>query len=266
MSPTTGAARPESWPAHGDWFHWSADQVHTRAVNEMEQKIPEDETEVAESLVSNDVSEVDTVIGAGTPQPIGSFSFWFADQHWEWSDEVAAMHGYAPGEVEPTTELLLAHKHPEDRDRVAGAITRMIDNGEPFSSRHRIIDTAGYEHEVIAVADLMADDQGAVVGTLGYYIEITDIVQENPEETLPEFYEGRETIEQAKGALMLVYGLTPDQAFRLLKWRSQETNVRLRVLATQLVAELRPLASELPQFRRRFDHRLLTLHERVPSD
>lgn len=176
------------------------------------------------------------------------------------------MHGYLPGEVEPTTTLLLSHKHPEDRDRVAGAITRMIENGEPFSSRHRIIDTAGYEHEVIAVADLMADEQGSVAGTLGYYIEITDIIQENLDEAPPELYEGRETIEQAKGALMLVYGLTPDQAFRLLRWRSQETNIKMRTLAAQLVAELRPLSHELPQFRTRFDHRLLTLHERIQAD
>ncbi|MEU8897200.1 PAS and ANTAR domain-containing protein [Nocardia sp. NPDC048505] len=211
------------------------------------------------------VAEVEAVIGTGTQQPIGSFRFWFGEQRWEWSDEVAAMHGYSPGEVEPTTELLLAHQHPEDRDRVAGAITTMIENSEPFSSRHRIIDTAGFEHEVIAVADLILDDQESIVGTLGYYIEITDIVEENSDEELTESYEGRQTIEQAKGALMLVYGLTPDQAFRLLRWRSQESNVRLRALATQLVAELRPLSKEIPQFRTRFDHRLLTLHERVPE-
>ncbi|MFB8003398.1 PAS and ANTAR domain-containing protein [Nocardia sp. NPDC056000] len=232
----------------------------------MESAIAQDATEVEQPVsaaAAEEVAEVESVVGVGTPQPIGSFRFWFAEQRWEWSDEVAAMHGYAPGEVEPTTELLLAHKHPEDRDRVAGAITKMIEDGEPFSSRHRIIDTSGYEHEVIAVADLMADDEGAIVGTLGYYIEITDIVQESPEEPLPEMYEGRETIEQAKGALMLIYGLTPDQAFRLLKWRSQETNVKLRVLAARLVTELRPLTNEIPQFRTRFDHRLLTLHERV---
>ncbi|GAB2662866.1 PAS and ANTAR domain-containing protein [Nocardia goodfellowii] len=229
----------------------------------MEQAIP-DAAEVAQTDEPG-VAEVETVIAAGTPQPIGSFRFWFADQRWEWSDEVAAMHGYAPGEVEPTTELLLAHKHPDDRDRVAGAITMMLENGEAFSSRHRIIDTGGYEHEVIAVADLMTDDEGSVVGTTGYYIDITDVVDDD-EETLAEFYEGRETIEQAKGALMLVYGLTPDQAFRLLRWRSQETNIKLRALATQLVAELRPLSSEIPQFRTRFDHRLLTLHERLQSN
>jgi hypothetical protein len=46
---------------------------------------------------------------------VGAFRFWFVGQHWEWSDEVARMHGYEPGTVVLTTELLLSHKHPDDR-------------------------------------------------------------------------------------------------------------------------------------------------------
>ena len=38
-------------------------------------------------------------------------------------------------------------------------------------------------------------------------------------------------IEQAKGMLMLIYGLDADAAFDLLKWRSQKSNVKLRRLA-----------------------------------
>ncbi|MFB7874534.1 PAS and ANTAR domain-containing protein [Nocardia sp. NPDC056064] len=221
------------------------------------------EAAVEPNLSSGGVAEVEAVIGAGTQQPIGSFRFWFGEQRWEWSDEVAAMHGYSPGQVEPTTELLLSHQHPDDRERVAGAITTMIENSELFSIRHRIIDTSGFEHEVIAVTDLIHDDQDAIIGILVYYIEITDLIDDVTDQEIAESYEGRQTIEQAKGALMLIYGLTSDQAFRLLRWRSQESNVRLRALATQLVAELRPISKEIPQFRNRFDHRLLTLHERV---
>ena len=49
---------------------------------------------------------------------VGSFHFWFAGERWDWSDEVARMHGYEPGSVVPTTKLLLSHKHPEDRAHV----------------------------------------------------------------------------------------------------------------------------------------------------
>jgi AmiR/NasT family two-component response regulator len=42
-------------------------------------------------------------------------------------------------------------------------------------------------------------------------------------------------IEQAKGTLMLVYSLGAVVAFDLLRRRSQETNVKLRRLARQIV-------------------------------
>jgi ANTAR domain-containing protein len=36
---------------------------------------------------------------------------------------------------------------------------------------------------------------------------------------------------------MMVYRIDADTAFDLLKWRSQETNVKLRTLAEQLLAD-----------------------------
>ncbi|MFI9633706.1 PAS and ANTAR domain-containing protein [Nocardia sp. NPDC051929] len=213
---------------------------------------------------------LDQVIGTGRPQSVGSFRFWFADQRWEWSDEVASMHGYAVGTVTPTTELLLKHKHPDDREAVASALARSIADAEPFSSRHRIIDTAGAVHHVVLVADRMIDDSGLVVGTSGYYIDVTDTLAEHRQETLddalPELYAARAVIEQAKGALMLIYGVGPEQAFRVLSWRSQETNVKLRKLAARLVADLPGLASVTVGLRTEFDHLLLTAHERIDGD
>ncbi|MGW4244147.1 PAS and ANTAR domain-containing protein [Nocardia sp. NPDC004722] len=201
---------------------------------------------------------------------VGSFRFWFADQSWEWSDEVAQMHGHRPGAVRPTTELLLAHKHPDDREQVATILARSVRNGEPFSSRHRIVDTAGAIHDVIVVGDTMHDDDHLVIGTSGYYIDVTSALeqqrQEALDETLPELYAARAAIEQAKGALIVIYGIDAEQAFRLLTWRSQETNTKLRLLAAQLVQELRGLADVAAAVRPRFDHLLLTVHERVQED
>jgi hypothetical protein len=45
----------------------------------------------------------------------GSFTYLAIEDRWEWSDEVAIMHGYRPGTVTPTTELVLSHKHPDDK-------------------------------------------------------------------------------------------------------------------------------------------------------
>jgi hypothetical protein len=201
---------------------------------------------------------------------VGSFRFWFMGQRWEWSDEVALMHGYQPGSVAPTTELLLSHKHPEDREHVQELLDRALHSKSSFSSRHRFIDTAGNVHDAIVVADRMSDKTGAVVGTAGYYIDLTSAFVETRQvaldEALPDLFEARAVIEQAKGVLMAVYRVSAEQAFGVLRWRSQETNVKLRALAKQLVADMSTLPPPPAEMQSAFDHLLLTVHERIPGE
>lgn len=211
---------------------------------------------------------------AGEYLNVGAFRFWFVGERWEWSDEVARMHGYEPGSVQPTTELMLSHKHPDDRAHVQELLDHALRSQASFSSRHRFIDTAGNVHDAIVVADRMLDDNGAVVGTEGYYIDLTDVFDETRQETrhqvldeaLPDVLESRAVIEQAKGMLMAVYRITADQAFNVLQWRSQETNTKVRLLAKQLVAEIVTLVPTSSAIQNQFDHLLLTVHERVGSE
>ncbi|MFC6010416.1 PAS and ANTAR domain-containing protein [Nocardia lasii] len=216
------------------------------------------------------VAVINTVIGAQECSDVGSFRFWFADQRWEWSDDLAAMYGYAPGEVEPTTELLLSHRHPEDQQDLESALTAALDAGDPVCGRHRIVDTSGATREVIIVGDHMVDDEDTVIGTTGHYIDVTDRLAEERRDTLddtvPELLEARAEIEQAKGALILMYGISADQAFKVLQWRSQESNVKLREIAAQIVEDVRSLDPQVPGCRTRFDHLLLTAHQRRRPD
>jgi hypothetical protein len=201
---------------------------------------------------------------------VGGFRFWFVGQHWEWSDEVARMHGYQPGSVEPTTELLLSHKHPDDRDHVQDLLDRALHSKSSFSSRHRFIDTAGNVHDAIVVADRMSDETGKVVGTAGYYIDLTATFVETRQvaldEALPDLFEARAVIEQAKGILMAIYRISADQAFGVLRWRSKETNVKLRALARQLTAEISTLPPPSAETQSAFDHLLLTVHQRIVGE
>ncbi|OBG29405.1 PAS and ANTAR domain-containing protein [Mycobacterium sp. E3198] len=201
---------------------------------------------------------------------VGAFRFWFVGQRWEWSDEVAGMHGYEPGTVEPTTALLLSHKHPDDRAHVQELLDYALQSAESFSSRHRFLDTSGNVHDAIVVADRMLDESGAVVGTAGYYIDLGDTFDEARQEmldaALPDLFENRAAIEQAKGVLMYVYRVSAAQAFRVLQWRSQETNVKLRSLAKQLLDEVTTLMPPAPAAQSQFDHLLLTVHERIPDE
>ena len=207
--------------------------------------------------------------GAEPVSRVGRFTFWFEGQRWEWSDDVYRMHGYAPGSVEPTTELVSSHNHPDDRRDVRDLLDQARYSGGPFSSRYRLRDTAGRERRVIVVADRMLDQSDAVVGASGYYVDVTQTLQEHRrdilDETLPRLFETRAVIEQAKGALRLVYGMTDAQAFKLLQWLSQENNTKLRALATQLITELEALSTSTSDLRTEVDHLIMTVHTRIPA-
>lgn len=213
---------------------------------------------------------VEHVLAGGDMQRVGWFRFYFADERWEWSPQVQSMHGYEPGTVEPTTDLVLSHKHPDDYGQVAATLEEIKRTAGAFSTRHRIIDTHGETHHVVVVGDKIFDDAGDVVGTHGFYVDVTPAMAERQNKmvtaAVAEIAEARGLIEQAKGMLMLIDRINAESAFELLKWRSQETNTKLRLLAEQIVKDFLELTyeEELPP-RSTYDRLLLTAHDRVQS-
>lgn len=211
-------------------------------------------------------AEVEEALAGGAPQRVGWFRFYFADQRWEWSEQVQRMHGYQPGSVTPTTELVLGHKHPDDRGQVAATIDDILHTHNAFSTRHRIIDTRGEVHHVVVVGDRLYDDDGAVIGTHGFYIDVSPLPEQAHEDLVTakvaEITENRAGIEQAKGMLMLIYGISDESAFNLLKWLSQEANIKLRLLAEQIAEDFRAVGPNVIS-QSEFDQLLLTAHLRA---
>ena len=201
---------------------------------------------------------IDKALLGGAPQRIGRFEYRYDSGAWTWSDTVARMHGYEPGEIEPTTELVLSHKHPDDLARVKGLLQQSV---APFSSRHRIRTTTGEIRKVVVVGDPVTDPDGRTVASRGFYIDITDSfnadLQQSISDELQVIVSHREVIDQAKGMLMLIYEISADAAFAVLKWRSQELNTKLSTIAEKLVAELPHLRNAHPANRAPIDHYLL---------
>jgi hypothetical protein len=211
---------------------------------------------------------VEHALAGGEPQRVGWFRFYFVDERWEWSAQVERMHGYEPGTVHPTTDLVLSHKHPDDYGQVAANLDEIRRTSGAFSTRHRIVDTRGEVHHVVVVGDQIFDDAGEVIGTHGFYVDVTPSTREAHDEivteVVAEIAEARSGIEQAKG--MLIYRITADSAFELLRWRSQETNTKLRALAEQIAQDFLQLSyDEVLPARAVYDRLLLTAHTRVGS-
>ena len=164
-----------------------------------------------------------------------------ADERWEWSPR-SNNHGYQPGTVTPTTQLVLSHKHPDDYHYIAATLDDIRRTHKPLSTRHRIITVQGETRDVVIIGErLHDDDTGEVIEAQGFYLDVTPTNEErqaNISQALIEIAENRASIEQAKGVLMYIYGIGPDAAFDLLRWRSQEGNVKLRALAEQVLADV----------------------------
>ena len=200
-------------------------------------------------------------------QRVGSFRYLRAEDRWEWSDAVAQMHGYAPGQVQPTTALVMSHKHPDDAGDVAALIDAMTGQGRPFSSRHRIVDTHGRIHPVVVIGERLSDDGGRVIGSRGLYVDLSDVEDGAAvEDAIADFTQHRAVIEQAKGVLMMTYSISAERAFDILVWRSQETNTKLRKLASQFIDDFIGELQVPAGIRERADHLLLTAHQRVRAE
>ena len=168
----------------------------------------------------------------------GRFSYDVRNDRWHWDADVFAIHGYEPGEVEPTTELFLQHKHDSDRDRVELAFKQAIATGEPFNIYYRIR-ALGAERRVVVVGEGVRATDGMVDHLVGYYLDLTpEFAAENAaaaDAAVAAAATTRDTIEQAKGVLMLGYGLDPDAAFAMLRWWSRNRNVKVREIAEGLI-------------------------------
>lgn len=172
--------------------------------------------------------------------PTGSFRFLVRTGKCEWSDGLYRIHAYTRGEIVPTKELILAHKHPEDRDASRHFIATLARDGGQGSNFHRIIDSKGKEHRVLTVAEADRNDTGQVSAIHGLMIDLTRAMAiesgHAAADALANAYASREVIEQAKGILMAHFHVGPSAAFELLSQRSQNTNTKAAVLAAGLVA------------------------------
>jgi hypothetical protein len=115
-----------------------------------------------------------------------------------------AVHGYEPHEVAATTDLMLGHKHPDDRARTFDVLETAITSGAPYSCYHRIIDRQRRIRSVLAVGRAVRDGHGKVEKLVGFFIDLTEVrrteTQNDVQQALLNIAEHRAVIDQAPRA------------------------------------------------------------------
>jgi hypothetical protein len=174
----------------------------------------------------------------GTLQHVGKYTFHAMEDRWEWSDEMYRIHGFEPGEVVPTTELVLSHQEPAETGVGLDLVAEAVLSGRPHSLWHRIVDATGRTRSVVTVWEGLPDDAGDVCEVRGYMMDVTSGVRRDTSSAVSAAFEHRSVIDQAKGMLMLVHGVSADTAFGLLQKAACVTNTKLYVVAERLVEAL----------------------------
>ena len=113
----------------------------------------------------------------------GPFRYTPATDTWWWADDLYRIHGFEPGEIVPTTALLVAHKHPDDAAVASAIIRNAFTSGESFALWHRILDARRRLRQVVSVGDGHWEDG---VGRT-YATAMALIVLQMPCEQLPIF-------------------------------------------------------------------------------
>jgi hypothetical protein len=156
-----------------------------------------------------------------------------------WSDGMYQLHGYQRGEVVPTLDLLYAHKHPEDRPRCEAIVAQVAQTGGYFCMYHRIIDARGRTRRVLTSGDGIMNDEGVVTVIEGVMVDLTTTLQRETEQIARDAVLGatstRSIIDQARGILMGQLKMGADEAFKVLVSTSSHRNVKLVVVAAELV-------------------------------
>src|SRR5919107_4017490 len=84
-----------------------------------------------------------------------------------WSSSLSALYGLGPGEAPASFDEFLDLVHPDDRDRLAGAVGRALDDGVPYSIEIRAVWPDGSIHWLHGAARRVDDAEGQPAALVG---------------------------------------------------------------------------------------------------
>jgi PAS domain S-box-containing protein len=128
----------------------------------------------------------------------------------QWDKRLEALFGLAPGAFDGTFATYSSMLHPEDRDRVLGAVQEGMARGKPWRFDHRVVWADGSVHWIEGRGEPVYDDAGVVVGASGVSIGIDARRQAETErgELLEAERDARDAAERSSSALQRLSDLT----------------------------------------------------------
>ncbi|MCA5894249.1 PAS domain-containing protein [Isoptericola sp. NEAU-Y5] len=182
------------------------------------------------------------LLGAGTQLLVGRYRVDAANGAWWWSDEVFMIFGREAGKVEPGPEVLRAHLHPDDRDRLSRTASVALASGKPFAGAHRIVDDHGRTRTVVITGQGRHDEDGRVTQVVGYVIDASpvpkDALDREAQRAVSRAFVAAAAAERAKGAIMAVCGVDESVATEVLADAGAQAGISAQTAGVQMMAAL----------------------------
>ncbi len=110
---------------------------------------------------------------AQTSANIGDWEWEITTGKLHWSEEVEAMHGFAPGAFNGDYQYWLNSIHPEDRERTSVAVRSALEKRSDYDIEYRTIRHDGSIYWTAARAAVECDSAGNPVRMVGMCMDIT---------------------------------------------------------------------------------------------
>jgi PAS domain S-box-containing protein len=97
-----------------------------------------------------------------------------------WSDELYRIHGFEPGEVEPSVDLVIELTHREDRDYVSKVLSPIVEAperiiGKDITFEYRAVRRDGSVREIRARGQVEAGEHGEPARWVGSALDLTEL-------------------------------------------------------------------------------------------
>jgi len=94
-----------------------------------------------------------------------------------WSERIAPLFGYTPGQIETTYDNFIAAVHPDDRQAVMDAVSDCVEKDIPYKIEHRVVWQDGTVRWLLERGAVTRDSEGNALQMLGVVQDINSEVE-----------------------------------------------------------------------------------------
>jgi PAS domain S-box-containing protein len=145
-----------------------------RLLNEQLENLVKQRTTQLEQLNNILLIQNETFNQAEESSKQGSYSFNLSTGVLSYSDNLYNLLGFEPGEFQPSLDEFNRHVHPDDRDYVTAAASRVLQTKQADPWRYRMIKKDGTVIQILATGRIISlNNESLLVGTLQDITELT---------------------------------------------------------------------------------------------